>query len=102
MGTTMTVAADADRDDDAVRFALACYDIGALLSLDRLSAGGAAMAETRPWPAAEEEPWAAGMVWESLRRLATTLELARRTGADPGPAVGARLAALEAVTSLGA
>jgi len=52
----------------------------------RLAASRAAMAQARPWPAAEEELWAAGLVWEALRRLATTLELARRSGTDPGPA----------------
>ena len=35
----MAPAADAGRDDDAARSALACYDIGAVLSLDRLPAG---------------------------------------------------------------
>ncbi len=35
----MTLAADADRGDGAARCALACYDIGAVLSLDRLAAG---------------------------------------------------------------
>ncbi len=36
----MAVAADADRDDDAARSALAWYDLGEVLSLDRLPAGG--------------------------------------------------------------
>lgn len=67
---------------------------------DRIAASRAAMAETRPWPAAEAELWAAGLVWEALRRLATTLEVARRTGADPEPAIAARMAAVEAVSSL--
>ena len=35
----MALAADAGRDDDAARSALACYDIGAVLSLNRLSSG---------------------------------------------------------------
>jgi hypothetical protein len=206
MGAAMAVAADADRDDDAARSALAWYDLGEVLSLDRLPAGRAAvrkvtastgtyllkpagrradvallaelaalgpdgvrqpevirtgsgqlvspggwflqeflagelelepsgaqvravmraagslhvalgrlapavraaslaasraaMARARPWPAAEQELWAAGLVWEGLRRLATTLELARRLGADPGPAAAARLAAVEAITTL--
>ena len=65
-----------------------------------LAASRAAMAQARPWPAAEEELWAAGLVWEALRRLATTLELARRAGTDPGPAAGARMAAVEAITGL--
>lgn len=65
-----------------------------------LAASRAAMAQARPWPAAEEELWAAGLVWEALRRLATTLELARRAGTDPGPAAGARMAAVEAIITL--
>lgn len=65
-----------------------------------LAASRAAVAETRPWPAAEEELWAAGLVWESLRRLTTTLELARRSGTDPGPFARARMTAVEAITSL--
>jgi Ser/Thr protein kinase RdoA (MazF antagonist) len=65
-----------------------------------LAASRAAMAQSRPWPAAEEEMWAAGLVWEALRRLATTLELARRANTDPGPAAGARMAAVEAITTL--
>jgi Ser/Thr protein kinase RdoA (MazF antagonist) len=64
-----------------------------------LAASRAAMAQTRPWPAAEEELWAAGLVWEALRRVATTLELARRAGTDPGPATGVRMAAVEAITT---
>jgi Ser/Thr protein kinase RdoA (MazF antagonist) len=70
------------------------------VSADGLAGSRAAMAETRPWPAAEDELWTAGLVWEGLRRLATTLAAARRTGADPGPALGARMAAVEAVISL--
>jgi Ser/Thr protein kinase RdoA (MazF antagonist) len=70
------------------------------VSADGLAGSRAAMAEMRPWPAAEDELWAAGLVWERLRRLATTLEVARRTGVDPRPALGARMAAVEAVTSL--
>jgi hypothetical protein len=58
------------------------------------------MAQTRPWPAAEEVLWAAGLAWEALRRVATTLELARRADTDPGPATGARMAAVEAITTL--
>jgi Ser/Thr protein kinase RdoA (MazF antagonist) len=65
-----------------------------------LAASRAAMAQARPWPAAEEELWAAGLMWEALRRLATTLELARRAGTDPGPAAGARMAAVEVITTL--
>lgn len=65
-----------------------------------LAASRAAMAQTRPWPAAEEKLWAAGLVWEALRRLATTLELARRADTDPGPAAAARMAAVEATTTL--
>jgi hypothetical protein len=41
-----------------------------------------------------------GLVWEALRRLATTLELARRAGIDPGPAARARMAAVKAITTL--
>jgi Ser/Thr protein kinase RdoA (MazF antagonist) len=70
------------------------------VSVAGLAASRAAMAEVRPWPAAEEELWAAGLVWEGLRRLATTLELASRACADPGPAARARLAAVEAITTL--
>jgi hypothetical protein len=58
------------------------------------------MAQARPWPAAEEELWVPGLAWEALRRLATTLELARRADVDPGPAVRARMAAVEAITAL--
>ncbi|HEY2549847.1 MAG TPA: phosphotransferase [Streptosporangiaceae bacterium] len=66
----------------------------------RLAASRAAIAEARPWPVAEQDLWAAGLVWEGLRRLATTLELARRAGADPGRAAQARLAAVEAIAGL--
>jgi Ser/Thr protein kinase RdoA (MazF antagonist) len=65
-----------------------------------LAASRAAMAQARPWPVAEEELWAAGLVWEALSRLATTLELARRARTDPGRATGARMAAVEAITTL--
>jgi len=64
-----------------------------------LAASRAAMGEVRPWAAGEEELWAAGLVWEGLRRLATTLELARRGCTDPGPAARARMAAVEAITT---
>ena len=65
-----------------------------------LAASRAAVAEARPWSAAEERLWLAGLAWEGLRRLATTLELARRTHADPGPPVQGRLAAIEAITMI--
>ena len=65
-----------------------------------LAASRAAIAEARPWSPAEKDLWAAGLVWEALRRLATTLELARRAGADPGPAAGARMTAVGAITTL--
>jgi Ser/Thr protein kinase RdoA (MazF antagonist) len=65
-----------------------------------LAASRAAMARARPWPAAEEALWTAGLVWEALRRLATTLELARRAGTGPGPAARTRMAAVEAITAL--
>jgi Ser/Thr protein kinase RdoA (MazF antagonist) len=65
-----------------------------------LSASRAALAEKRPWTAAEEELWAAGLVWEGLRRLATTLELARRAQTPPGRAADARMAAVEAIMTL--
>jgi Ser/Thr protein kinase RdoA (MazF antagonist) len=65
-----------------------------------LAASRAAVAEARPWSAAEDDLWAAGLVWEGLRRLATTLELARRTNTDPGSAARARLAAVEAIITL--
>ena len=70
------------------------------VSANRLAASRAAMAETRPWPAAEDELSGAGLVWEGLRRLATTLELARRAGTDPVPATRARMEAIEAVSTL--
>jgi Ser/Thr protein kinase RdoA (MazF antagonist) len=70
------------------------------VSATALAASRKAMAEARPWSAAEEEVWPVGLVWEGLRRLATTLELARRAGSDPGPAVSARLNAIEAITAL--
>jgi Ser/Thr protein kinase RdoA (MazF antagonist) len=70
------------------------------ISANDLAASRAALAEARPWAAGEEELWAAGLVWEGLRRLATTLELARSGGTDPGRAASARLAALEAITAL--
>lgn len=70
------------------------------ISAEDLAASRAAMAEVRPWAAAEEELWVAGLVWEGLRRLAATLELARHGGADPGPAARARMAAVEAITAL--
>ncbi len=46
-----------------------------VISADGLAASRAAMGEARPWAAGEDELWAAGLVWEGLRRLATTLEL---------------------------
>jgi homoserine kinase type II len=66
----------------------------------RLAASRAAMAQARPSSPAEEQLWVAGLVWEGLRRLATTLALARRVDADPGPAAGARMAAIEAIVTL--
>jgi Ser/Thr protein kinase RdoA (MazF antagonist) len=70
------------------------------VSVAGLAASRAAVAQARPWSAAEEELWAVGLVWEGLRRLATTLELARRADAAPGPAAGARMAAVEAIVTL--
>lgn len=64
-----------------------------------LAASRAAIGEVRPWAAGEEELWAAGLVWEGLRRLATTLEVARRGHTDPGPATVARMAAIEAIAT---
>lgn len=58
-----------------------------------------ALAEARPWSAAEDMLWIPGLVWESLRRLATTLELARRTGTDPPPTAGTRLSAVRAIAT---
>lgn len=58
------------------------------------------MARVRSWLATEEELWAAGPGVGGLRSLANTLELARRAGTDPGPAAGARMAAVEAITTL--
>jgi Ser/Thr protein kinase RdoA (MazF antagonist) len=71
-----------------------------VVSAAGLAASRAAVAETRPWSAAEDELWVAGLVWEGLRRLATTLELAKRSHADPGPPAQVRLAAVEAITAL--
>ena len=65
-----------------------------------LAASRAAIGEARPWTAAEDDLHAAGLVWESLRRAATTLEQARRAGTEPGPAIAARLAAVEAIATL--
>jgi Ser/Thr protein kinase RdoA (MazF antagonist) len=65
-----------------------------------LAASRAAVAEARPWSAAEDDLWVAGLVWEGLRRLATTLELARRTYTDPGSAARARLVAVDAIIML--
>jgi len=65
-----------------------------------LAASRAAVAQARPWSAAEDGLWLAGLVWEGLRRLATTLELAKRAHADPGSSARARLAAVEAITML--
>jgi Ser/Thr protein kinase RdoA (MazF antagonist) len=70
------------------------------ISADALAASRAAIGEVRPWAAGEDELWVAGLLWEGLRRLATTLELARRDGTDPGPAARARMAAVEAITTL--
>ncbi|HEU5385987.1 MAG TPA: hypothetical protein VFV73_08810 [Streptosporangiaceae bacterium] len=57
------------------------------------------MGEVRPWAAGEDELWTAGLVWEGLRRLATTLELAGHDGSDPGSGARARMAAVEAITT---
>ena len=70
------------------------------ISADALAASRASIAEARPWAAGEEDLWAVGLMWEGLRRLATTLELARRGRIDPGPAARARMDAVEAVTTL--
>jgi Ser/Thr protein kinase RdoA (MazF antagonist) len=70
------------------------------ISADDLAASRAAMGEVRPWAPGEEELWVAGLVWEGLRRLATTLELASRGCSDPGPAARARMAAVAAITTL--
>jgi Ser/Thr protein kinase RdoA (MazF antagonist) len=71
-----------------------------VISADGLAASRAAIGEVRPWAPGEEELWVAGLVWEGLRRLATTLEGARRGCTDPGPAARARMAAVEAITTL--
>jgi Ser/Thr protein kinase RdoA (MazF antagonist) len=70
------------------------------ISADALAASRASIAEARPWAAGEEDLWAVGLMWEGLRRLATTLELARRGRIDPGPAARARMDAVEAITTL--
>lgn len=67
---------------------------------ESLAASRAVMAEARPWTAAEEELLSVGLIWEGLRRLATTLELARRASTDPGPGAGPRKAAIEAIVTL--
>jgi len=64
-----------------------------------LAASRTALADARPWTAAEDDLHAAGLVWESLRRVATTLEQARRAGTEPAPAIAARLAAVEAIAA---
>jgi Ser/Thr protein kinase RdoA (MazF antagonist) len=86
----------------AVSSALYWYHVHGLqaVSAAGLAASRAAVAEARPWSAAENELWVAGLVWEGLRRLATTLELAKRSHADPGPPAQVRLAAVEAITAL--
>ncbi len=65
-----------------------------------LTASWAAIARAQPWTPAEDKLWLAGLTWESLRRLATTLELARRGRTDPGPAATVRIAAVEAIAAL--
>jgi Ser/Thr protein kinase RdoA (MazF antagonist) len=65
-----------------------------------LTASWAAIAQARPWTPAGDELWLAGLTWESLRRFATTLELARRGRTDPGPAASARIAAVKAIATL--
>jgi Ser/Thr protein kinase RdoA (MazF antagonist) len=70
------------------------------ISADGLAASRAAIAEARPWVAGEEDLWAAGLIWEGLRKLATMLELARRSRTDPGPAARARMDAVDAITTL--
>jgi Ser/Thr protein kinase RdoA (MazF antagonist) len=65
-----------------------------------LAASRAAAAEARPWSAAEDDLWVVGLAWEGLRRLPTTLELARRTCTDPGSAARARLGAINAISTL--
>lgn len=67
---------------------------------DALLSSRAAVAHARPWTRAEEQLWPAGLVWEALRRIATTLELAHSANAEPGPATAARMAAIEAIITL--
>jgi homoserine kinase type II len=62
-----------------------------------LRASLADMGELRPWTPAELALWPASLVLEALRRLATPLELAAERDREPGPATGARLAAVAAV-----
>jgi len=59
-----------------------------------------AIGAERQWTDAELSVWPAGLVAEALRRLATTLELARRSGARPGPSTGPRLAAVRGVAGV--
>lgn len=68
--------------------------------LGRLQASLAAMDAARPWSAAEQSLWPAGLIREALRRLATPLELARVQGSAPGPSTGPRLDALRAAVRL--
>jgi Ser/Thr protein kinase RdoA (MazF antagonist) len=65
-----------------------------------LAASRASLARVRPWTPAEDDLWIAGLIWEALRRLATSLELARRARTDPGPAASTRMAAVKAVAAL--
>ena len=85
----------------AASTALYCYHVYGqpAISATDLAASRAAMGEVRPWAAGEHELWTAGLAWEGLRGLATTLELARRGRAEPGPAAWARMAAVEAITT---
>lgn len=79
--------------------ALYWYHIFAVarVSAELLRASMRALGERRPWTAAELDLWPAGLVREALRRLATPLELTRRSLAALAPAAGPRKAAVTAL-----
>jgi Ser/Thr protein kinase RdoA (MazF antagonist) len=76
------------------------YETGATATslASRLRRSMSALGEGRPWTGAELELWTTGLLREALRRLATPLALAARSGEPPAAAaLRARHAALLAV-----
>lgn len=67
------------------------------VSPSRLWSSMATMSETRPWTREELALWPAALVRETLRRLATPLELAHESRTEPGPSAGPRLFAVRAL-----